>query len=74
MIKSPSVDEPWIPQMKVINDTVGASTTGHPTARDIDGVAAFTGKITVPDMHAFTAIGANAEEETCPVCPRPSNG
>jgi hypothetical protein len=63
MIKSPYEDAPWIPQMEVLNDTVGASTAGHPAARDIDGVAAFTSKITVPDMHAFTAVGANAEEE-----------
>jgi hypothetical protein len=61
-IRSPYEDEPWIPQMEVLNDTVGASIAGHPAARDIDGVAAFTGKMTVPNMHAFTADGANAEK------------
>jgi hypothetical protein len=64
VLKSPYKDAPWLPQMEVLNDVIGASTAGHPTVRDIDGVAAFTSKVAVPDTHAFTATGANPEEDT----------
>jgi hypothetical protein len=63
-IKSPYEDAPWLPQMGVLNDVIGGSTAGHPTVRDIDGVAAFTSEVAVPDTHAFTATGANTEEDT----------
>jgi hypothetical protein len=43
--------------MYALNDVIGASTAGHPTLRDIDGVIAFTGEIAVPNTHAFTAMG-----------------
>jgi hypothetical protein len=61
---SPYDDAPWLPPMDVLNDAIGATTTGHPTVRDIDSVAAFTSEIAVPETHAFTATGANSEEGT----------
>jgi hypothetical protein len=64
VLKSPYEDAPWLPQMEALNDVIGASTAGHPTVRDIDGVAAFTSKVAVPDTHALTATGANPEEGT----------
>jgi hypothetical protein len=33
-----------------------------PPARDIDGVAVFTGQIAMPDTHAFTSASANPED------------
>jgi hypothetical protein len=57
----PDADAPWLPQMATLNEVIAASPAGHPTLRDIEGYAAFTGKIAVPNTHAFT--NANPEEE-----------
>jgi hypothetical protein len=63
-ISSPEEDAPWLPQMDALNDVIGASTATHPSARDIDGVAAFDGQIAVPETYAFTSEGANPEENS----------
>jgi hypothetical protein len=62
-INVPNNDAPWLPVMDALNEVIGASTAVHPSARDIDGVAAFTGKIAVPETHAFTSAGAYSEDE-----------
>jgi hypothetical protein len=61
-IRVPNDDAPWLPQMDLMNDVIGASAASHPPARDIDGVAALDGQITVPKTHAFTSEGANPED------------
>jgi hypothetical protein len=43
---------------------IAVSPAGHPAPRDIEGHGAFTGKIAVPDMHAFTSAKANANTNT----------
>jgi len=63
-ITAPKVDAPWLPLMDILNDVIGHSTSAHPPARDIDGVAAFTSQIAVRETHAFTPLGANPEETT----------
>jgi hypothetical protein len=49
--------------MDVLNEVIGGSTAAYPPARDIDGVAAFTGQIVIPETHAFTSAGANSEND-----------
>jgi hypothetical protein len=61
-ISVPNDDARWLPQMDLMNDVIGASAASHPPARDIDGVAALDGQITIPETHAFTSEGANPED------------
>jgi hypothetical protein len=62
-INVPANDAPWLPQMDVLNEVIGGSTAAYPPARDIDGVAAFTSRIAVPNTHAFTSDSANSDED-----------
>jgi hypothetical protein len=61
-IPAPAPDAPWLPQMAVLNDMLGAATEPEPPMRDIDGVIARVRVRRTPNMHAFTAFGANEEE------------
>jgi hypothetical protein len=61
-IESPADDSPFIPVMTQLNEVFGAVTDPEPPMRDVDG--AFT-KVRVrrlPNMHALTAQGANAQQ------------
>jgi len=58
-IRSPFLDEPWLPQMDVLNEVIGGVIAARPPARDIDGDAMQMRKLPVPNMHAF--IDANQE-------------
>jgi hypothetical protein len=62
-IRAPFPDEPWLPQMGVINDVIGKVTTARPPARDIDGDAMQVRMLPVPNMHAFTQSEVNVEPE-----------
>jgi hypothetical protein len=62
-IPVPWPDAPWLPVMDVLNDVIGKSDAAVPPMRDIDEVATRTSKQPVPNTHAFTAGGANAEQE-----------
>ena len=62
-IRAPFPDEPWLPQMGVLNDVIGKVTTARPPARDIDGDAMQVRKLPVPNMHAFTQSEVNVEPE-----------
>ena len=59
MIRSPFPDEPWLPQMDVLNEVIGGVIAAKPPSRDIDGDAMRVRKLPVPNMHAF--IDANQE-------------
>ena len=58
-IRSPFPDEPWLPQMAVLNEVIGGVISAKPPSRDIDGDAMWVRKLPVPNMHAF--IDANQE-------------
>jgi hypothetical protein len=60
-IRAPLLDEPWLPQMAVLNDVIGKVVATRPPARDIDGDMTRVRKLPVPNMHAFTDLEANAE-------------
>jgi len=67
-IKVPPDDAPWLPQVEVINEILGRSTAAEPPMRDIDGVATWARKLSLPGLHAFT--DAN-ETETVSKLPAP---
>ena len=76
-IRSPFPDEPWLPQMDVLNEVIGGVIAARPPARDIDDDATRVRKLPVPNMHAFSQSEVNVEpEETTNdlACHRPSNG
>ena len=62
-IRSPFPDEPWLPQMAVLNEVIGGVIAARPPARDIDGDAMQMRKLPVPNMHAFTQSEVNVEPE-----------
>jgi hypothetical protein len=53
-IRSPFPDEPWLPQMGVLNEVIGKVIATVPPLRDIDGVTTRVRKLPIPNMHAFT--------------------
>jgi hypothetical protein len=63
LIRSPFPDEPWLPQMDVLNEVIGGVIAARPPARDIDDDALRVRKLPVPNMHAFTQSEANVEPE-----------
>jgi hypothetical protein len=62
-IRAPLPDEPWLPQMDVLNKVVGKVTAASPPSRDIDDDAMRVRKLPVPNTHAFSASEANVEPE-----------
>ena len=62
-IRSPFPDEPWLPQMDVLNEVIGGVIAARPPARDIDGDAMRMRKLPVPNTHAFTQSEVNVEPE-----------
>jgi hypothetical protein len=62
-IRSPFPDEPFLPQMDLLNEVIGNVISAKPPSRDIDGDAIWVRKIPVPDMHAFTPAEVNVEPE-----------
>jgi hypothetical protein len=62
-IRAPFPDEPWLPQMDVLNEVIGGVIAARPPARDIDGAATQMRKLPVPNTHAFSKSEANVEPE-----------
>ncbi len=58
-IEAPEPNAPWLPQMQVLNDVLGASRAAEPPMRDIDGVFAQVRVRRIPNMHALSAQGVN---------------
>jgi hypothetical protein len=61
-IRAPAPDAPWLPEMAVLNDVLGASTELEPPMRDIDDAITRVRVRRTANMHALTAAGANEEE------------
>ena len=57
----PTTSAPWLPEMGVLNEVIGAVVAIMPPVRNIDDDATRVRKRPVPDMHAFT--DANGPEE-----------
>jgi hypothetical protein len=63
-IRSPFPDEPWLPQMDVLNEIIGGVIAAKPPSRDIDGDAMWVRKLPVPNMHVFTDANQEGDDET----------
>jgi hypothetical protein len=61
-IPTPLRDAPWLPQMDLLDEVLGGSQEPEPPMRDIDGVITRVRVRQTPNMHTFTALGANQEE------------
>ncbi len=72
-IPAPLPDAPWIPQMQVLNDVLGASDAPEPPMRDIDGVVTQVRVRRIPNMHAFSSQGVNEGEAAEARQPPPSS-
>jgi len=73
-IPAPAPDAPWLPQMQVLNDVLGASRAPEPPARDIEGAFAQVRVRRIPNMHALAAEGTNegdAKESRLPAPEQP---
>jgi hypothetical protein len=62
-IRAPFPDEPWLPQMDVLNEVIGGVISAKPPSRDIDGDAMWLRKLPVPNTHAFSSSEVNIEPE-----------
>jgi hypothetical protein len=71
-IRSPFPDEPWLPQMDVLNEVIGAVVADMPPARvvadmpparDIDDDATQMHKLPISGTHAFTDANQEGREE-----------
>jgi hypothetical protein len=61
--RSPFPDEPWLPQMDVLNEVIGGVISAKPPSRDIDGDAMWVRKLPVPNMHVFTDANQEGDDE-----------
>src|SRR5262249_678978 len=62
-IRSPLPDEPFQPQMDVLNEVIGKVTATRPPSRGIDDEAMRVRKLPVPNTHAFSSAEVNVEPE-----------
>jgi hypothetical protein len=62
-IRSPFPDEPWLPQMVVLNEVIGGVISAQPPSRDMDGDAMWVRKLPVPNMHVFTDANQEGDDE-----------
>ena len=60
-IHAPLLDAPWLPEIEVLNEIIGAVEATMPPSRDIDDDAIWVRKLAIPGAHAFT--NANEPEE-----------
>jgi hypothetical protein len=61
-IVAPLPDSPWLPEMQVLNEVLGASGEAEPPMRDIEGFLTIVCVRQASGMHILTAKGANQEE------------
>jgi hypothetical protein len=61
-IPAPPPDAPWLPQMGVLNDILGACRLPVPPMRDIEGVVTQVRVRRVPNMHLLTPQSTNEGE------------
>jgi hypothetical protein len=62
-LPAPFPDEPWLPQMEVLNEIIGKVIAATPPSRDIDGDAMRVRKLPVPNMHAFSQSEVNIGDD-----------
>ena len=62
-IRAPLPDEPWLPQIVVLNEVIGAVVADMPPSRDIDDDAMSVRRRAIPDTHGFTSTNPEGEDE-----------
>ena len=62
-IRAPLNDEPWLPQMGVLNEVIAAVVADTPPARDIDDDTTQMHKLPISGTHAFTDANQEGDEE-----------
>lgn len=72
-IPNPLPDAPWLPQMQVLNDVLGAVSAPEPPMRDGDGHMVQVRVRRVPSMHTLAAAGANDGEANNARLPAPEH-
>jgi hypothetical protein len=72
-VDAPPPDAPWLPQMEVLNDVLGASTAPEPPMRDMGGCVTVVRLRCAPSMHALTAHGANDADTSESRLPAPEH-
>ena len=61
LIRAPFPDDPWLPQMDVLNEVISTVAAVMPPVRDIDDGTTRVRKLPVANTHAFS--DANEQEE-----------
>lgn len=61
-IRAPLKDDPWEPQMDVINNVLGNVIANMPPVRDLEDCIVQVRKLIVPRMHAFSSKLSNASD------------
>ncbi len=61
-ISAPAPDAPWLPQMRALNDVMGASLALEPPMRDVEGYVTIIHTRRLPSLHTLTARGTNEGE------------
>jgi hypothetical protein len=62
-IRAPFLNDPWLPEMDVLNEVIGGVISAKPPSRDIDGDSMWVRKLPVPNTHAFSQSEVNVEPE-----------
>jgi hypothetical protein len=62
-IRAPLPDAPWLPQMSVLNEVIGAMTAVMPPSRDIDDDAMLMRRLSIPGTHVFTDANPEGDNE-----------
>jgi hypothetical protein len=63
LLEAPHLTAPWLPEMGVLNEVIGAVVAIMPPVRNIDDDATRVRKRPVPNMHAFTDANEPEEED-----------
>jgi hypothetical protein len=59
----PASDDPWLPQMGILDDIHGKVAAAKPPMRNIDDAVARPRRLVIPRTHAFTQRESNDEPE-----------
>lgn len=70
-IEAPTRDEPWLPQMNLLNEVLGSSKAPEPPMRDIEGFLTEIHTRALHSMHMLSAAGINESDTTTTRLPAP---
>ena len=62
-VSAPASDAPWLPQMELLEEVLGADPSDEPPMRDDDGYVIGAHERVASGLHELTAAGSNATEK-----------